>query len=226
MTDTSADAGPVLSRVQLERLAAQDELTGRTISGFAAKSVGLRGADLDGVTLDQLDLQDADADEARLEHAQLRLTDARRSRWHGGLWNRVQARDCDLTEVDLTGAQVLRCELGPVRMARACFRSARIQGTTFKETELYAADFTRAVLLRVIFDGYNGATVSLSRCDFTGAALFDVDFRRANMYGAILRDAVLVRCDLRGVSLCSADLRGVRLVGCSAAGADLDDAQH
>ena len=50
---TSADAGPVLSRVQLERLVAEDELVGRTLIGFAAPSVGLRGVDLDGVTIER-----------------------------------------------------------------------------------------------------------------------------------------------------------------------------
>jgi len=63
-----------------------------------------------------------------------------------------------------------------------------------------------------------------SRTDWSGAALFDVDFKRANMYGAMLRGAVLVRCDLRGVNLCSADLSGARFVGCDTSGADLDGA--
>ena len=79
-------------------------------------------------------------------------------------------------------------------------------------------------LMRVVFEGYQGATVSLSRTDFTGAALFDVDFRRANLYGAIFREAMLVRCDLRGTNLCNADLRGARLVACDVTGADLDGA--
>ena len=65
MTDTSPDAGVVQSRVQLERLIAEDELAGRTIVGFAAPSVGMRGVDLDGVTLERLDLRGADGDEAR-----------------------------------------------------------------------------------------------------------------------------------------------------------------
>jgi uncharacterized protein YjbI with pentapeptide repeats len=224
MTDTSADAGVVQSRVQLERLVADDELAGRTISGFAAPSVGLRGIDLDGVTLERLDLRGADGDDSRLERAELKLSDLRTSQWRGALWHRVRAKDCDLTELDFTSAQILRCELGPVRMARIRLHRAKIQDTTFKESELYSADFAGAVLLKVVFEGYEHATVSLSRTDWTGAALFDVDFRRANMYGAKLRNAVLVRCNLKGVNLCTADLTGVRLVGCETTGADLDGA--
>ena len=79
-----------------------------------------------------------------------------------------------------------------------------------------------AVLIRVRFEGYHGATVSLSRADFSGAALFDIDFQRANLYGAQFRQAMLVRCDLRGTNLCNADLRGVRLVECDLSGAELD----
>ena len=57
MTDTSADAGVVQSRVQFERLIAEDELAGRTIAGFPAQNLMLRGVDLDGVTVDRLDLR-------------------------------------------------------------------------------------------------------------------------------------------------------------------------
>ena len=64
----------------------------------------------------------------------------------------------------------LRCELGPVRMARIRFHRARIQDTTFKDRELYSADFAGAVLLKCVFEGYEHATVSLSRTDWTGAA--------------------------------------------------------
>src|SRR5690349_20123216 len=116
MSDTSADAGVVQSRRQLERLVADDELAGRTISGFAAQGVLLRSLDLDGITVERVDLQDADGEDSRLERAEVRQSDLRRSRWIGGLWNRVKATELDLTAIAFTGAQVLRCELGPVRM--------------------------------------------------------------------------------------------------------------
>jgi hypothetical protein len=224
MSESSADAGVVQSRVQLERLVADDELAGRTIAGFAAPSVGLRGVDLDNVTIDRLDLRGADGDEARLERAELKMTDLRTSQWKGALWHRVHAKDCDLTELDLTGAQLLRCEFGPVRMARMRLHKARIQACKFVDSELYSADFSSVVMMKTTFEGYSHATVSLSRTDWTSAALFDVNFNGANMYGATLRNAVLVRCDLRRVNLCSADLTGVRLVGCETTGVDLDGA--
>ena len=102
--------------------------------------------------------------------------------------------------------------------------TATIQDSFFKDSELYSADFAACVMLKCTFEGYEHATVSLSRTDWTGASLFDVDFKRANMYGAVLRNAVLVRCDLRGVNLCSADLSGARFVGCDTTGVDLDGA--
>jgi uncharacterized protein YjbI with pentapeptide repeats len=109
-------------------------------------------------------------------------------------------------------------------MARLKLHRARIQHTTFKDSELYSSDFSQSVLLNVVFDGYAHATVSLSRTDWTGASLFDVDFKRANMYGANLRGATFVRCNLTGVNLCSADLTGAKLVGCETTGIDLDGA--
>ncbi len=224
MTDTSADAGVVQSRIQLERLVAEDELSGRTIAGFAAPSVGLRAIDLDGVTMERLDLQGADGDDSRLERATLALSDLRTSQWKGALWHRVTARDCDLTELDLTGAQLLRCTFGPVRMARLRLHRAKIQDCHFKDSELYSADFSNAIVIKSVFEGYGHATVSLSRTDWTGAVLFDVDFRQANMYGANLRGATFVRCDLSRVNLCSADLAGAKLVGCITNGIDLDGA--
>ena len=108
MTDTSADAGVVQSRVQLERLVAEDELQGRTIAGFAAPSVGMRSIDLDGVTLEKLDLRGCDGDESRLERAEIKMCDFRTSSWKGALWHRVKGKDCDLTEIDITGATLMR----------------------------------------------------------------------------------------------------------------------
>jgi len=134
VSDTSADAGVVQSRVQLERLVAEDELSGRTISGFAAPSVGLRSLDLDGVTLERLDLRGADGDESRLERAELKQSDLRTSQWRGALWHRVRAKDCDLTELDFTGAQLLRCELGPVRMARVSAARSSLKRPSISKT--------------------------------------------------------------------------------------------
>lgn len=53
----------------------------------------------------------------------------------------MNAADCDLTEINLQQAHVLRCEFGPVRMARAQFQGARICATTFKNSELYGREF-------------------------------------------------------------------------------------
>ena len=92
---SSADAGDVVSRLQLERLLAEGELAGRNVVGFIAGSVGMASADLDNVSWQRVDLREADGDDARLERAQLLQCDARQSRWRGALWNRVQVRDSD-----------------------------------------------------------------------------------------------------------------------------------
>src|SRR5437773_8003089 len=86
MSEAAADAGVVQSRAQLERLIAEDELAGRTISGFSAASAHLRSLDLDNVTFERVDVRGADGDEARLERAELRQCDLRTSHWKGALW--------------------------------------------------------------------------------------------------------------------------------------------
>jgi hypothetical protein len=94
MTDTSPDAGVIQSRVQLERLVAEDELAGRTIAGFAAPSVGLRGVDLDNVTIRQLDLRGADGGEPpRARSCDSRSPDVAVAR---ALWHCATASGCDL----------------------------------------------------------------------------------------------------------------------------------
>ena len=224
--DPDADAGVVESRVQMERLIAEGLLAGREIQGFSAKGMGLRSADLDGVTIERLDLQDADCDRARLETAQLRAVDLRRARFADGLWNRVHAHQCDLTEIDLVGALIADCRFTTLRLGRAKFHRAKISRTTFHDVELYSAHFTEAVLTKVSFEaGEAGAVSSVSRASFEGAALIEVDLRQANCYGTIFKRALLVRCDLRGANLCDADFRGARLVGCETGGADIDGAK-
>lgn len=220
--DLDADAGVIESRVQMERLAAEDALAGRTIQDFAAPSAGLRERDLDGVTIERLDLREADCDGCRLENARLRSTDLRSARFVGALWHRVTAQQCDLTQIDLQEAQLLACELSTLRLGRADFRRARLQRTRFLDVELYSADFAGAILTKCSFEG--GATASVSRVSFAGAVLVDVDLRGANGYAAVFDQALLVRCDLRGANLCEASFRGARLVGCYTEGADIDGA--
>src|SRR4051812_49476415 len=135
MSDMTADAGVVQSRVQLERLVAEDELAGRTISGFAALSVGLRGVDLDSVTLERLDLRGADCDETRLERAELKQSDLRTSQWRGGLWHPGRAKDCGPTQLDPSSAPLLRRDLRPGRMGRGPLHPPQNPDTPFKEAQ-------------------------------------------------------------------------------------------
>lgn len=217
-----ADAGVVQSRVQMERLAAEDALAGRTIQGFGAPSAGLRERDLDRVVIERLNLCEADCEGARLEHARLRETDLRQARFGGALWHRVTAHQCDLTQADFEAAQILACELATLRLSRASFRNARLQRTRFHDVELRSADFSGAILTKCTFEG--GATSGLERVSFAGATLIDVDLRNVTAYAAILDGALLVRCDLREANLCEASFRGARLVGCYTQGVDIDGA--
>lgn len=222
---SDADAGPVQSRPQLERLVASGRLSGRTCAGFAAPRANLREADMDGVQWARVDLQDADCTLARLERGEVTMVDGRRSVWDGALWHRVVVRDADFTEANFTGAHWLRCQLTNARMGRLRLAGARVADSIFTTTELYGAQCQGAVFVRTRFVGYQNVTVSLTRADFRGATLIECDLADANLYGADLSDAKLIRCNVRGASLAHCNLAMSSWVACQTDGVDLDGAR-
>jgi uncharacterized protein YjbI with pentapeptide repeats len=210
------------SPVQLRMAADDKELAGRTMRGLVAPGAFLAGADLDSVRMERVGFAEADLTNVRLEHAELRSVELVRAQMDGSLLHRVSAHDCDFTELSLAGAELRRCELGPhLRMARASFVGAKIQGTTFRAVELYGANFRNAVILRSHFVDYANATGSLTRAQFVEAVLIEVDLREVNLYAADLSRALLIRCDLRQANFDSAVLTGTRLIDCRHEGADL-----
>ncbi len=224
VSDDDSGANVVESRHDLLMKFAEGELVGRTVRGVSAASLAMVAADLDGTRFERVDLSACNLSRARLENATLLQVDFREGCWSGALWNRVHATTSDFTQIDLTAATLLRCELAEVRMPRALLRGAAVRGCRFTSVELARADLSSAVVTRCQFAGYSDGTASLSRVILAGAALIEVDLARVNLYAADLRGALLVRCDLRAANLCEADLRGARLVGCALDGADLEGA--
>ncbi len=212
----------VQTRHQLLALHAERRLEGRTLRGFSAAGVMLADAALSRVVIDTVDLQDVEADGAQLVEARFNAVDGRRSTWRGALWERVDAAGCDFTEIDLEGAHLAHCQLGPLRMGRARLREARLAHVRLSDVELFGADFAGAILVGVSFEA--GGTASLTRAQLAGATLIECDLRNVNAYAASLAGALLIRCDLRGVNLSAAALAGARLVGCQTEGADVDGA--
>ncbi len=173
-----SDADVIESPTQLRMLAEDKELAGKTLRGLVAPRAALADADLDSVVMERVGLVEADLTGVRLEHAQLRSVEMARAHFGRALLHRVRAHDCDFTEIDLSGAELRRCELGPqLRMPKAKLVGAKIQGTTFRAVELYGANFTNAVLLRSQFVDYGNSIASLTRAILVEAVLIEVDLR-------------------------------------------------
>jgi fluoroquinolone resistance protein len=215
------------SATQLLMLAEERELAGKTMRNVVAPGCGLSGADLDSVTFERVSLERANLSNSRLEHASLRSVDLTGVDFEGSLFHRVRAYDNTImTEARLVGCEIRRCELGPnLRMPKADFTRAKVQGTTFRQVELYGANFKNAIFLRSSFVDYANSTASLTRARFVEAVLIDVDLREVNLYGADFSRALLIRCDLRAAKLDEAVMTGTRLIDCRTEGADLRSAK-
>src|SRR5262249_52847937 len=134
------------SATQLLMLAEERELAGKTMRNVVAPGCGLAGADLDSVSFERVSLERANLSDVRLEHASLRSVDLTGVDFEGALFHRVRAYDNTLlTEARMARCEIRRCELGPnLRMPKADLSRAKIQGTTFRQVELYGASFKNA----------------------------------------------------------------------------------
>jgi uncharacterized protein YjbI with pentapeptide repeats len=214
------------SATQLLMLAEDKELSGKTMRNVVAPGCGLAGADLDSVTLERVSLERGNLSNVRLEHASLRSVDLTGVDLERALLHRVRAYDNTImTEARMAACEIRRCELGPnLRMPKADLSRSKIQGTTFRQAELYGATFKNAILIRCHFVDYGNSTASLTRARFIEAVLIDVDLREVNLYGADFSRALLIRCDLRAARLDEAVMTGARLIDCRTEGADLSSA--
>ena len=70
MSEAGPDTAIVESRFQLEQLAMENALAGRSLRGFSAAAIGLAGADFDGVRIESALLTDG----AEVQVGKFRLT--------------------------------------------------------------------------------------------------------------------------------------------------------
>jgi hypothetical protein len=110
--------------------------------------------------------------------------------------NRVNLRGQDLSECDLTGADLAG---GMLRETR--FRDSCLRGVDFSEADSSACDLSGADLRQTRWGGSN-----LCR-----AVMVDANLRQASFRGAYLRDACLRNADLRGVDFTGSCLQGASL---------------
>jgi uncharacterized protein YjbI with pentapeptide repeats len=123
----------------------------------------------------------------------------------------------NLSEMDLTGADLYQTDLSSTNMKLTLLAEADLSGSKLMNTDLYKCNFKGAFLTEADLTGsYAGAvdfrTADLRGANFEGANLTEADFRGANLMNARFSGADLSRCDLTGCDLRHTDFSGAHLV--------------
>jgi uncharacterized protein YjbI with pentapeptide repeats len=105
----------------------------------------------------------------------------------------VIARDCNLSNVDLTGARLNRVVFERCRMTGATFSEVAAQEVAFRACALDLATFRAARMFHV---------------EFVDCRLVDADFHAAEIRFSSLTGCSLERAELEQTRLASVDLRG------------------
>lgn len=98
---------------------------------------------------------------------------------------------CDLSNVDLSGAYLRRVSFYNSNLENAILQAANLSGADLTSANLCGADLERADLSRADLSGAN-----LSGANLSGAKLTGADMRGANVQGARLDGAVFVETKL------------------------------
>ena len=153
-------------------------------------------------------------------------------------WDKWRERNLDikpdLSEANLSGANLRETDLGGANLSkadlsRADLREANLNWADLSGANLGKADLSEANFCRADLTGTNLSGASLSRADFSEADLRRADLgegnlSRADLRGADLREANLSGADLSEANFSGADLRGANLSGAALRGTHLSEA--
>lgn len=212
------------------------DLKDTNLFGANLTNANLKGAILKGSNLGFANFTDADLSGANLENAYL---------------DRATLENTNLAQADLTGANLRNTTIVGVRLNGANLRGANLQQLNLTGASLRGVDLTGANLSGAILSGFRSlqnpqsslligrfdlVTLSSLACqteteplDTRGATQIGVEFLRADLSGATLKDAnlsnaMLAFSDLSNANLTGATLKGACLRGGNLSGAILDRA--
>lgn len=125
------------------------------------------------------------------------------NQWKSNFDGIVHLRGASLSNVDLSGVNLVGADLQFADLRGANLHNAGLSGASLYGANLEQADLSGAYLHRTILD-----LAHLSRADLSGAELV-----RANLDATDLSDAILRDCDLTGAGLYQVILKGADLTG-------------
>ena len=135
----------------------------------------------------------------RLDSSTLRRWDLRRAALVD-----LDASNSSWEVVDLEQARLSSCRWAGARVQLTSFRDSELDGCDFSTVTFVLCDFSGATLRRINFSG-----ASFVGCNFEGTVFEeDVRFVDSDLSGASLRDAWLGGADFSGAELRDADMRG------------------
>ena len=189
------------------------DLSAAILEGAQLSNSTLHGARIDGLRLTGAVIVAVDFSETHSEGMLLlREIDLRGCRFVGVRYAQAVFQDCELGEVDLTGATITKAAFVGIRAPKACFRGLTLAVGCFAlGCRLEGADFSGARLNEVSFReaplrGADFSRAEIRGCDFSGC-----DLRESRFYAADARGSRLVRADLSGADLGSCNLAGAVL---------------
>lgn len=121
----------------------------------------------------------------------------------------------DLTEVDLSYANLAGINAQGALMAEANLLSANLSGADLTDAVLFRAELSQSFLSRALL-----LNADLSEANLTGSYMVG-----CNLSGAVLIQANMDGADLRGAILRFADLREARFLDAKMSGTDLTEAK-
>lgn len=236
-------SGAVMARANLSRA----NLKGAKLCGTnlgRAKLVGARAekADAEKAILYQADLCDADFSGANLTGADLSETMFRRTMFIDVRAPGTNFLQSDLSELDLMGADLSKCNFIDVIATGVSFRAATLASAVFVGVKVTGADFRDADLtnLRVVKEsvfedgdfqnarltaaslrGTRLAGSKLSGAQMDGVDFSESDLREAELHGVSGKDARFVKTNLEGADLSGSNFMNALFQRANLRGADL-----
>ena len=139
----------------------------------------LSNADCEGARLTDCDLYGADLTAARFMRCNLQSADLRHA----------TVADTDFTGASFTLAQMANLDLRSAALHGASFARANLQGCNLEEQHLPGADFEAADLEGALFTGSVMPGAVFAYANLSGAGLAHVEWERADLRDADLRNA-------------------------------------